>query len=369
MFQNLFSGVRADRRHVRVRLLPASTCSPSASTRRCTCGRRQRQRVPQRPAVHEQAGRGGLRQLHHPGVGDPELPGLGHDFRTYLVTHSPIPARPCGFSRGSAHSASDRPDRRRRCSAAGVQIVTNMQVTGRLLRVAVVSPRSGCRRPSWTSSPAPGWVNSGRRGPSTVDELVLAVAAAGSRTWCAPGPAGRRGVVAGRAADRRALRLQAQAIPIMYLCISIASWPRHPGPAGRAVRIPALPGVHRHLADLEGHDRLRRPDGARSVLARIPTGSRVPVPTTTRRRCSTELAEYLDFDAGHEWGDSARDRLGSVPATRPTPTPSCSSTRPARTRGARPRQSTACRTLHSPGTSASNRVGMTTIESAVTHGA
>ncbi len=283
------------------------------------------------------------------------------DYRTYLeyclVDHDPA----FWLARGSAYRQVIEP-LTTALKAAHVELVPSVQVTGvssrggRVVQIGLQETRFD--QASGT------WVGGRKRWSEDVDELILAVTAPGLSRIVREGRRGGRVVDADpRIAELS--RLHAQAIPLFHVYFNrkLRDIPVPPVGLFESRLALAFTDISQTWTDTEQF-------GGRTVLALSssdPFGLPGTGPRDDAMAMLRELAEYLDFDAGEEWGESReidwdRSRYESnADAQLFVNEAGTDAWRPAAT-------CPGLANLSFAGDFCRNRIGMTTIESAVTTG-
>jgi hypothetical protein len=228
------------------------------------------------------------------------LPGYltsAEDYRTYLSYSFADPEPSYWLPRGSALKQVMRP-LKRALKDAGVTIACSKQLTGvdcRNGRVTEIELR-GTRFDSQGQT----WVGDGEVRTEEVDELVLAVAPlALSRLVRAAAPGERIVDAVPEMAD--VPRLRTQQIPLLHVCFT-----------RKLTGVPAEPvGLFRSRFDLAFTDisqTWEEPDFANRTVLALSCSDVAGLPGTEDDDDAfamlVELADYLDFDPGQEWGES-----------------------------------------------------------------
>jgi hypothetical protein len=283
------------------------------------------------------------------------------DYRTYLgyclAEHEP----PFLLARGSAYDQVVR-HLERALEAAGVEIVRSVQLTsvscegGRVKEIGLQRMRFDPKRRSSVGARA--------RWSEAVDELILAVPAAALSALVRTGKPGAR-VVEASPKFAELSRLRAQAIPILHVYFKHQLRGIPPAPVG-------LYGSSLGLAFTDISQTWQGGTGfeERTVLA-VSSSDPFGLPGTGENEDAMailrELAEYLEFEPGERWGESAQidwkltDYHPNSDAqlfVNEVGTDAC-------------RPEVACAELDNlflAGDFCANRIGLTTIESAVTTG-
>ncbi len=281
------------------------------------------------------------------------------DYREYLEHCLADPTPAFWLPRGSAAEKVINPVTKA-LEAARVEIVTGARVAsvsceGR--RVTEIELEEGVIDPETGQ-----WRATGEARSDEVDELVLAVPARELSRLVRTGEAGGR-IVEFAPETSELSRLSAQPIPMLHLYLT-RKLPRLPAePVG-------MPGSRLALAFTDISQTWDDDFAGRTVLA-VSSSDPYGLPRTSARDDAMailqELGEYLGYDPGSAWGESATS-TGSERGTTRTPMRSCSSTRSARMLGVRRSRCESVANLCFAGDFCRSRVGMTTIESAVTSG-
>jgi len=282
-------------------------------------------------------------------------------YREYLEYCMARPTPAYWLARGSAYDQVIAP-----LSAAlerhGVEIVPSVQVTGvscrrgRVEEIELQKVRYQERSEKW--------VGDGRRFTEDVDELILAVPPAALSRLVRSGRQGRRIVEA--APELAGLsRLHAAAIPMLnvYFTRKLRGIPVEPvGLFGSMLGL-AFTDISQTWDDtpgFEGHSVL-------ALSASDPFGLPGTGPHDDGMAILREAAEYLKFDAGAEWG--ASPDIDWERTRYQTNEDALLFVNDAGTEDARPQAT--CEEIHNlffAGDFCRNRIGMTTMESAVTTG-
>jgi hypothetical protein len=245
---------------------------------------------------------------------------------------------------------------------AGVEIVRSVQVTrvsctdGRVTEIGLQDVRSDPESSAWVGT-GDGWTED-------IDELVLAVPPDALSSLVRTGEPGHRIV---EAAPRLAevSRLVTQRIPILHLYFTRKLRRIPPEPvglfdSGLALAFTDISQTWEGVTDFAGATVL-------SVSASDPFGLPGTGPHDDALAMLVELAEYLDFDPGTSWGES-----GDIDWERTRYEPNTDAQLFINETGTDVwRPEAACdgvSNLSFAGDFCANRIGMTTIESAVTTG-
>jgi hypothetical protein len=283
------------------------------------------------------------------------------DYRTYLAYSFAEPAPAFWLPRGSALQQVIGP-LTTALQAEGVQISCGVQVTSvscKNGRVTEIGLQDGS-----LDSMTGAWVGSGNDRVEQVDELVLAVPALALSRLVRAGKPGQR-VVEAAPQIAQVSRLRTQQIPILHLYLT-----------RKLRRIPPEPvGLFESRFALSFTDISQTWEGVRefdkrtvlAVSSSDPYGLPGTGPHDDAMAMLIELAEYLDFDAGTAWGQSSdidwkRTRFDTnADAQLFVNETGTDAWRPAAS-------SEQISNLSFAGDFCNNRIGMTTIESAVTTG-
>ena len=281
------------------------------------------------------------------------------DYREYLDYCLADPTPAFWLPRGSASEKVIGP-LVAALEAAGAEVVTGTRVVSvscngrRVRRIAVEHGTIDADSGEWRATGEPE--------SEDVDELVLAVPVAELSRLVRTGDEGGR-IVELAPQTSELSRLSAQPIPIVHLCFARKLRHIPPEPVG-------LPGSGLALAFTDVSQTWDDDFGDRTVLAvsaSDPHGLPRTGPRDDAMAIVRELAEYLDFDPGSAWGDSAdidwdRSRYDSnADAKLFVNEIGTDAWRPAVS-------GEGIANLYFAGDFCRNRVGMTTIESAVTTG-
>jgi hypothetical protein len=283
------------------------------------------------------------------------------DYRTYLAycfaDHTPA----YWLTRGSALEQVIGP-----LTAAleheGVEIVTSVQVTsvsctdGRVTEIGLEDVQAGPERCTW--------VGAGNSRTEEVDELILAVPPDALLSLVRTGEPGRR-IVEAAPKLAEVSRLRTQRIPILHLYFNrklrhIPAEPVGLFDSRHALAFTDISQTWEGVTDFAGNTVL-------SVSASDPYGLPGTGPDDDAFAMLLELAEYLDFDPGKKWRESS-DIDWELTRYEPN-TDTQLFVNETGTDVWRPRA--ACKgvsNLYFAGDFCANRIGMTTIESAVTTG-
>jgi len=283
------------------------------------------------------------------------------DYRTYLAysfaEHTPA----YWLARGSALRQVIGP-LTAALEHAGVEIVRSVQVTsvsctdGRVTKIGLQDVRF--------DPEAYAWVGTGRRRTEEVDELILAVPPATLSSLVRTGDRGHR-IVEAVPKLAEVSRLRTQRIPILHLYFARELRKIPAEPVGLfesrlALAFTDISQTWQGVTDFAGHTVL-------SVSASDPYGLPATDPHDDAHAMLLELAEYLDFDPGTRWGESS-----DIDWERTRYEPNDDTQLFVNETGTdvwRPAAAVdGVSNLYFAGDFCANRIGMTTIESAVTTG-
>jgi Flavin containing amine oxidoreductase len=283
------------------------------------------------------------------------------DYRTYLsysfAEHEP----PFWLASGSAYRQVIEP-LKNALEARGVEIVTSVQLTsisctgGRATEIGLQGVRF--------DQESYGWVGEGDAWTDDVDELILAVPQDVLSHLVRTGPQGGR-VVEAAPKVAEVSRLSSQPIPIVHLFFSKKLEDIPPEPVGLygsslALAFTDISQTWEDVTEVEGQTVL-------SVSASEPHGLPRTGPHEDGFEIIRQLSEYLNFDPGAKWGESSAIDWAQ---TRYEPNTDAELfVNETGTDVWRPKA--ACdgvTNLSFAGDFCANRIGMTTIESAVTTG-
>jgi phytoene dehydrogenase-like protein len=283
------------------------------------------------------------------------------DFRAYLAYCFAQPGPDFWLARGSALDQVIAP-LVRAAEAKGVEIIRSVQLTsvscsdGRVREVTLQKARLDRRSSKW--------VGTGKGWGEEVDELILAVPAEALSRLVRAGGA-RRAIVELSPALAEVSRLRAQQIPILHLYFTRKLPDIPPEPVGLfgsrlALAFTEISETWEGVADFAN----------RTVLA-LSASDPFGLPGTSREDDAhamlVELAEYVDYDPGSSWGASS-----DVDWQRTQYEPNADEQLFVNEAGTDVwRPGAACQgisNLSLAGDFCANRIGMTTIESAVTTG-
>jgi carotenoid phi-ring synthase / carotenoid chi-ring synthase len=283
------------------------------------------------------------------------------DFRAYLAYCFAQPGPAFWLPRGSALDQVIAP-LARAVEKKGVEIVRSVQLTsvsctaGRVSEIGLQKVR---RKPKSSA-----WLGTGATWSEEVDELILAVPAEALSRLVRAGKPGRP-IVEAAPALAQVSRLHAQQIPILHLYLTRKLADIPPEPVGLsdsplALAFTDISETWEGVADFAN----------RTVLA-LSASDPYGLPGTSRQDDAhamlVELADYVDFDPGSSWGAS-RD----VDWQRTRYEPNADAQLFINETGTDVwRPGAACQGISNlclAGDFCANRIGMTTIESAVTTG-
>jgi hypothetical protein len=283
------------------------------------------------------------------------------DYRTYLeysfVDHTPA----YWLASGPAHRQVIGP-LTEALKREGVEIVPSVQVTsvscadGRVTEIGLQDVQFDFDSYSW--------VGTGNDRPEEVDELILAVPPDALSSLVRTGSPGGR-IVEAAPKLAQVSRLHTQRIPILHLFFARKLRRIPPEPVGLydsplALAFTDISQAWEGVTEFENHTVL-------SVSASDPFGLPGTGPHEDAMAMLIELAEYLDFDPGTEWGKST-----DIDWTQTRYEPNTDTQLFVNETGTdvwRPRaECDGVSNLCFAGDFCANRIGMTTIESAVTTG-
>lgn len=284
-----------------------------------------------------------------------------HDFRRYLEYCLADPTPAFWLPRGSALHQVIEP-LTRALEQAGVELVRRVQVTsvsctdGRVTEIALQNTDFDPRTYMWVGI-GDGWIDE-------VDELILAVPPLALSSLVRTGEEGHR-IVEAAPELAEVSRLRSQQIPIMHLYFNrkLDDIPAEPVGLFESRYCLAFTDISQTwegVADFAGRTVL-------SVSASDVYGLPGTAPTDDAYAMLVELADYLEFDPGAAWGEAPDIDWGR--SRFDTNMDAKLFVNETGTDAARPRARTDdVSNLSFAGDFCHNRIGMTTIESAVATG-